>query len=439
MGAVLGTLAAYNEGMDQPTFPSAIVLVQRTDLFDAFRQELKELKVPAIIAPEGLELTTAALEKYPGALFVVDWSLGVGKVTKLLAATQQPLRSAIRPIFLFSVDEADELDGVAAEYSVTRVYRGQITRNIIRENLSQIAAAEILPEAIRDAYVAIQAAAVGGDEKTAGLLLAKLHTDNPGLPRVAQDYAEYLFASDDFVTALSVVTPLAALPDASPRSLNLLGRIQLKAGQFDDASVTLNRAKLINPFNIDRLCALGDAFLNLDMFDHAKEAFETALKHDPKGDEAVGGMGKTLLLNGDINDALVFMKQLSGPREMASVFNSAAVIAMRGKRYGEGSNLYNVALRTVGTDPKVLSKLAYNMGIGFYRKKDIKTAHECFAIAVKLDERNKKAKTNYDMHLAKLGAVTISEEKTALIERLMAINTSKGHLAEAGANVDEAS
>jgi Flp pilus assembly protein TadD len=162
------------------------------------------------------------------------------------------------------------------------------------------------------------------------------------------------------------------------------------------------------------------------------------MAHDAKNEAVVSGMAKTLLLTGEINDALTLMKQLSGPREMAAVFNAAAVIAMRGKRFGESGNLYNIALRTVGTDPKVLSKLAYNMGIGYYRKRDIKTAHECFAIAVKLDPKNQKAKTNFAMNAARLGEVAVTEHKEEMIARLIGINNLRSHLGEGQENLDEA-
>ena len=102
------------------------------------------------------------------------------------------------------------------------------------------------------------------------------------------------------------------------------------------------------------------------------------------------------LLDDDINNALSYIKQLSDTREMASTFNTAAVLAISESRFKQAMSLYKVAVDTIDEDFEILSKLAFNMALGFYRQKNMSYACLAFGIAYKLDENNAKAKTNYD-------------------------------------------
>jgi tetratricopeptide (TPR) repeat protein len=167
----------------------------------------------------------------------------------------------------------------------------------------------------------------------------------------------------------------------------------MKMGKFDEASNVLQKADFINPFHVDRLLHLGDAYLHIQKFDRAKGCFEKASDIAPDNEAGKKGVGKAMLLGGDdLNEALALIKQLSGAREMASVFNGAAILSMLHGKFGEGMKLYGIALKTISDDPSVLSKLAFNMGIGFRRKKQIPEASKCFQIALLLDADNNKAK-----------------------------------------------
>ena len=140
---------------------------------------------------------------------------------------------------------------------------------------------------------------------------------------------------------------------------------------------------------------LGDAFIQAGKYRKAKDAYEAA-SNLAQNQEALKGAGKASLLDDDITNALGYIKQLADTREMASTFNTAAVLAMSEQRFKQGMSLYRVAVDTIDSEFPLLSKLAFNMALGFYRQKNLSYACLAFGIAYVLDEENAKAKANYE-------------------------------------------
>lgn len=376
-------------------FNGAVVYTSRSDIASVFRTELKQMGVDPINTPEGAKRCIEDIVAMGDALLVLDWLVGADKAFQVLEAVRNPLRAAIRPVFLFSSEEIEGMDGVAAEYGVVQMHIGEMTRNIIKDSLKAIITAEGHPKEIQEGLKLVADSRSRGDWETSKVMLEQLHSQFPESPRVATDLAQNYYHLGEMELAREILKPLCKGNPADARALNLMGRIQMKAGEFEEATVTLQRAKLINPFNIDRLCNLGEAYLNIHKFERAEMNFRQAVDLGSTDVKAVGGLGKSLLLGDRINEGLVFLKQLSGDREMASVFNSAAVLSMRTGRFVEGMKLYNVALDTIGNEDPVLSKLAFNMGIGFIRQEDAFKAAQCFAIAFRFDANNAKAEKNW--------------------------------------------
>ena len=119
-------------------FQTSIILTLRGDILDAIRQELKELGISDIVVPEGTDRCMEAFLHYPGALLILDWAYGQDKALRILEATKNPQKLDNRPIFLFSIDAIPQLEGVAAEFLVSRLYMGPITRNLIGKMLREI-------------------------------------------------------------------------------------------------------------------------------------------------------------------------------------------------------------------------------------------------------------------------------------------------------------
>ena len=92
-----------------------------------------------------------------------------------------------------------------------------------------------------------------------------------------------------------------------------------------------------------------------------------------------------------MNEALDFLKSISGPRELASVFNSAAVMSIHNGHFDQGMTLYKKAFKVVGTDDKIAARLLFNMGLGYKKNDQLVKALECFIKSADLDPEYDKA------------------------------------------------
>src|SRR5690606_3262592 len=145
-----------------------------------------------------------------------------------------------------------------------------------------------------------------GDLRSVTAVLRELHENYPADPFVAAEYAEHCFGNGDSEEAQTIVRPFASNARKNPRLLNHFGRCLMMKGEFEQATIYLQQADLINPYNIDRLMRLGEAYLNIDHAKRAQKSYERVLNIDPDSKDAKRGLGQSLLMQGEINDALIF-------------------------------------------------------------------------------------------------------------------------------------
>jgi tetratricopeptide (TPR) repeat protein len=230
-----------------------------------------------------------------------------------------------------------------------------------------------------------------GDWAIATPILEELWANHDGNERVAVELAENLIYEEQWDRAVELLTPFAETEPPHVRALHLMGRCRMHQGDYDGAIRLLERAKIINPHNVERLIDLGNSFLRNDQIDQAMSHFSDALALDEDNKDATVGKGQCHLMSGEINEALTLLKAVSGPRELASIFNTAAILAMRQDRHEQGMQLYQSALKAIGHDDKVTARLMYNMGLGYKRWQKPEKAQLCFEKAVELDPTFVKA------------------------------------------------
>jgi tetratricopeptide (TPR) repeat protein len=366
------------------------VFIQRPEVELLVRTELKNLGITKIDVAKSTEQCIPLLLKNPSALFVLNWDVGTNAACQVLEAIQNPHRVSMQSVFLLSAQQVDGIGGLALEYGVSYLHVGEITPDVIKKGLRHIEKHEEFGAEVKESLALASDARAKGDWESAGVVLKGLHEKDPANERIALEYCDTLFMQDNLDEATKILETYTNAEQPNPRALNLYGRILLKAGKPKEAALALQKADFTNPFNFDRLMQLGDAYLHLQKYDKARTSYDKAVKIYPEKEDAKKGVCKSMLVGGDLNEALAYMKQLSGPREMASVFNGSAILSMVHNHYEEGMKLYGVALTTIGADPVLASKLAFNMGIGFHRQKDQKSAAQCFRISSKMDSSNEK-------------------------------------------------
>lgn len=202
---------------------------------------------------------------------------------------------------------------------------------------------------------------------------------------------------------LKLLEPFTVTQPPYARALHLMGRCLMKLGRFAEASLILNKAKLLNPFNVARLIDLGNSLLRSNEIEQAKENFSEAAKLDGTNKEAKVGTGQCMLLEGDVNEALIVLKDISDQHELASIFNTSAIMSIRAGRFKDGMALYDAACLAISGNSKIVARLTFNKGLGYQRQRRDAEALNFFKEALALDGQFVKARRCYADVLKKLG------------------------------------
>jgi tetratricopeptide (TPR) repeat protein len=379
-----------------PPAVAPVVFTERADVRDAVRQELKALGAVDVQIPENQDDAVGKLIAAPQAMLVLDWALGSEVVNAVLGAVRGHFKIETRPIFLIIPTLDNNVIATGVEYGVSQIHSGEISRQGIRECLEALLHEDETTRDVRETLIQVAAARSKGDWAIATPLLQALSARLPGQERVSVELAENFIYENAWDEALALLAPLAELDPPNIRALHLMGRCHMHKGDFDGAVGLLSRAKMINPHNVERLIDLGNAFIKTDQLDEAMANFNEAMTLDSENKDAKVGAGQVMLMNGEVNEALSLLKSVSGPRELASLFNTSAILSMRQGRFDQGMHLYKSALAALGRDDKIAARLMFNMGLGFRRWNKPDKALMCFEKSLALDPTYAKAAKHKD-------------------------------------------
>ncbi|MEZ4741711.1 MAG: hypothetical protein R3B45_04570 [Bdellovibrionota bacterium] len=371
-----------------------IVFISRSNLRPIFRKMLKELGIEDITTPDTFEACILELAKNDNALFILDWTDNKEEASKLLSAAQGRFACDTRPIFLLTQDAPYELYGLAAEYNVTRVHSGDISVKTISANLSQIIADEANSSSFRKKISRIAQIQISGDWKKSEKYINELLNEHVDDPVLLGELINNSIQLNHWDEAYQHSQKLNALYPVNIRGMHLLARCKMKQGLFDEAREILKNASIINPFNPQRLVDLGTAYLYTGSTEKANESFTQALELKSDLISAQKGLSKCLLLEGDINEALVLLKTFSSSLELASVFNDAAIISIHSGKYDEGLKLYKAAIKALKDKNQIIAKLLFNIGIAHFKLNDLEQAYKFFKYSMEKDSSFESAVHN---------------------------------------------
>lgn len=381
----------------------AILFVARASIRPALRQELKAVGVTEILTPETADACVEAMQRHSRALLVVDTEHGAQALNAILRGAQGTYNVDTRPIFLIAQELSLPVVAMGTEYNVSRVHTGEISRGAMQQNLEAIAQQEADDQGLRSGLLRVANARSRGDWERAGMVLHEMNQRFPDDRRVICELVEHHIHEDQWGEARGMLEMANLLDQDNLRIQHLRARCLMKEGNFAEAEQVLAQAQLINPYHVDRLIDLGKALMSLDRTREALQKFEAALAMDEHNVDARQGQASCKLLTGDVNDAFTLMRQLSGPRELAAVFNNAAVLAIHHGRFEQGIALYRSAIGALGPKHRMVARLLYNLGIACHKQGRTDEALDCFAQAFAADRAYDKARQNALAAAAKLG------------------------------------
>ena len=381
---------------------AAIIFVSRLNVRTLLQAELKLRGVRNIIACDNFQSCLSALADFPAAFLFVDTDQDERELVQVMRKAQGRYRIDTRPIYLFPYVPSEKILAYAVEYNISQLHAGEISKAQLEQNLSEMLRYGTRTDLQIEIYDMVVKARLAERKDEVHTLLHSLWLAEPDNIQAGDELGFSMCNVDLWDEAETHLIQIIARFPFDTRAKHLLARCFMKKGDFSKARYYLEQASLLSPFNAERLCDLGQIFLDQYQVAEALGNFREALLTDPDLHEAKIGKVTCELLLGEANDALKIMRQLQDPFDFASVYNGAAITSVRAGHYSQGMGLYKTAAGYLADNPNLMSRVFFNMGIGLWKWGKAQLAIAAFQKAVELDASNAKAKHNADRLAIKL-------------------------------------
>ena len=128
----------------------------------------------------------------------------------------------------------------------------------------------------------------------------------------------------------------------------------------------------------------------------AQAVYEDVIQLDESNLEAEEGLGTVALISGNVEKGLQLLNSTINLREKCSFFNTAAIVNVKRENFDRAFDLYSNALKIAGNDIKLVSSICFNIGLLFYKKKNLKYSEKYFEKALKYNSSHKLAAHNLE-------------------------------------------
>lgn len=384
---------------------TAVVVTKRNHLRDVIRGSLKKngINEESITYSEKKIECIDALVNIESCVLILDWEIGSGIILEVLQSIQERHQADSLISFLFAAQLDEKIIAVGAEFGVYQVHTGDVTSEKIKTIVKNLVHEAKTQTPIKKLMRSVSDCRSLDQWENAAKILLQLIKKEPKNYRVLCELAENYLHEGKLDEAHKLLSKLARLDPSDPKCMYLLGKCLLKQKKPDKAIEAMKKAKLLNPYNIDRLIQLGNTLLSVGKNSEAAKNFDDVIKIAPASKAAKKGKSTCLLMDGEVNEALKLLQGSVKGYELASVFNTAAVMSMKNGKIPEGMNLYNSAAQAIGADKKILASIFFNKGIGFFKWGKKNDAKLSFEEAVRLDPGHKDASHNVAALSGKLG------------------------------------
>lgn len=374
----------------------AYIFSKRSKVRDVVRQSLKKegLETGNIHNVTTVKEALKGLDENPYSFLILDWEIGPDLIQEILVHIHKTNHIESHPTYLLAGKEDDKIIEVAKEYYLFGCDVGDVKAEKIQAQMFKMVSESRDLSPVRQVLLNVEQLRREGNDSAVHDSLERLLVHYPDNARILSEAAESYIVNGEWKTAEILLKPLIRKEPSNARIKHTYARCCLKGKKFDEAISVLEEANVISPYNVERLMDMGDIFLELNEIDKATKAYDEILKFAPDAVSAKKGKSTSLLLAGDFSSALSILNSFSTKRELSTVFNTAAILAISKHEFGQGFALYKKALNLLKGNDKLLSRIIFNMGIAFYKKDDMERSVQCFEKASALDPNFKKAAFN---------------------------------------------
>lgn len=381
---------------------AAVIFVSRLNVRTLIQAELRNRGMTNVIACESLQTCLSALSDFPKAMLFLDSELDERELVQTMRSAQGRYRIDTRPIYLFPYIANEKILAYAVEYNISHLHAGELSKGQLEQNLNDMLRYGQRSDLQIETYDLVIKARRADRKEEVHTLLQALWSAEPDNIQAGDELGFAMCERDLWDEAEAHLVGIIAGFPFDTRAKHLLARCFMKKSDYPKARYYLEQASLLSPFNAERLCDLGQIFLDQYQVAEALGTFKEALLSDPDLHSAKIGKTTCELLLSEANDALKIMRQLQDPFDFASVFNGAAIASVRAGHFSQGIGLYKTAAGYLVEYPNLMSRVFFNMGLGLWKWGKAQLAVAAFLKAVELDSTNEKAKHNADRLAIKL-------------------------------------
>ena len=189
--------------------------------------------------------------------------------------------------------------------------------------------------------------------------------------RVALMTCECLYQVEEYDKAIAMIADTDEKSRSSQHS-NLLGKIHLGLGQYEEGILALEQAVRMNPLNYERKIDLAGAYFAAGRKEEAERVILSILSARPTDLELVS-IAQIYLDQDQMDKAGDCLKQTVDPiKETVPVFNNYAVALRRADRLEDATDIY---LKCLKIDPES-DVLHYNLAVLYAKSNKLKEAKE---------------------------------------------------------------
>lgn len=183
----------------------------------------------------------------------------------------------------------------------------------------------------------------------------------------------------DALDAMSANPPAGTPSVGNPlKAVNTYAKALCHLGKFKEAEEIFDKLYKQSPKNLAHVVSQADALIGQDKIDEARVKYAAALAQDASNRDALMGMGKAAVVQGQLDEAKAYFSQVDGGVEspsFASFFNNRAVALIHAEKVDEAIALYENALQFIKRDRY---PVLFNLGMAYLRQKKADKAADIF-------------------------------------------------------------
>lgn len=315
---------------------------------------------------EGLEI----VENENIQLVIVAWELGSMSGALFVQKVRNTRKRKRLPCLIYSKRMSPEDVAISKEIGIENILSVPLNKDLARKNIKQIIEAQQSLGPIETKLRAMEDC-LAERRPTEVLKIAspELERKGPHLPRYKTILADTFVMIGQFDKAEKIIKEAIELDPSYLPAKYVQARCYTMQAKHDEAIAILDSLTKSSPKNLQNLLNLGNAYVEADRVNEAKEVVSKFKDLDPGATEIKDTEGKIALKEGDLPLAAQLLAETDNGDEIARFYNSLGISYIAKGDFEKGIETYLNAVKILADKAK-LHLLFFNLGMAYRKKSD---------------------------------------------------------------------